>query len=160
MKEVRDDRNTVVGYTIDRGAGVQEHKDSAFNTIGYTIDQDKQFEAAMESFNETAKAPSGWPSIEENGLFHCAIIYGYRVARFVFPIIFLFSKAFIIPAILCFLFMWPVEIYWHYVMKEYYNGPNAWRSLYKWDKLRAIYHFAGAAFLTLQTLGILFFNFF
>lgn len=51
MKEVRDEHYTVVGYTIDHGAGIEEHKDSHFDTVGYTIDQQKQFEDAIESFN-------------------------------------------------------------------------------------------------------------
>ena len=87
MKEVRDEHYNVVGYQVDHGDGIVEHKDEHFDTVGYTIDQDAQFDAAMKRFEETATADCGGPSIEDNGFWAWLMHYGRFWIIIILPII-------------------------------------------------------------------------
>lgn len=160
--EIKDKEGQLAGYVMDYENGYKEVHDKNGQPSAYVYDQEKMNAAILEGVEEYTKdhSGSGWPSIEEDGRIHCFIVYGYRIARFVIPLTFLFAPASFIPAALCFFLMWPIEIYWHYIASEFFDGPQAWASHDKHEKRRAFTHIFSAAFITLQVLFVLYYNFF
>lgn len=148
--EIKDKEGQTAGYVMDYEDGYQVVHDKNGQPSSYIYDQEKLNAALHESVEEdNCHSGGGWPSIKENGLFCCIMIYGYRIARYLFPIIFLFSPASFIPAFLCYLFMWPLEIWWQHV---FFNFPPSGC----WEISSCI----GVISVTLQILLVLFCNFF